>query len=395
MLVNKKDFFVLLAEKLLDRGLDDEQILKQIRHFDKYLSKYDASELESEIEALGSCDELADAIVEHIRSKEAGTVSSASESESEADDPDSDMKIASPGSPDSIDDTATSLDNTVASIEASGSDDMLSEEDEASAKEAIDLAHTIALDIATEGTTTHTDDTSDDMLSDPAANESEPLASACNKTKIIDAVQLSELYTEATSSIVGDTPAEETDSPHREEAETLTDEIEKEYDRMYKLMEAHSEEEKTIVGRIIPDNRILGMSASTMFWVLLIVTLPISLTAAVLYFAFFALGYVVLAAALCALVILLAADIAGGTGLFLFGIIYGAGQMAASVPIGLYEIGFAVIIAGLAVLLGVLIYNASFVLMPFVIKRYSRWFADTTKHLCKLIARIKRECDQA
>ena len=78
----------------------------------------------------------------------------------------------------------------------------------------------------------------------------------------------------------------------------------------------------------------------------------------------------VLAGAVGALVVL----VGGGAAVSLVGIIYGVTQLFVSVPVGLYEIGIGVIVAGGVMFAGILVYNFAVRLVPFVMKLWWKLF---------------------
>lgn len=333
--MDKKAFFVLLAEKLLDRNLEEDQILKQIRHFDRYFSRFTEEEISEEIKSLGDLDILADNIINLLNEKK-------------------------------------SNDSEVIKNELSETRPV--EEEFKEAEEITDEK-------------SHIKNDSNDFSEEDESTD----------TKVIDAIDSSEsdINNDTFEKSENDSEAPDNSDTIRMDAIKITNEIEKDYDQLHMIIEAHSNTRETIIPDAISDNKILGMNNKTLFWVVLIVTLPISVAMLGLFFGLFALGFILLAAVTCIFFILLAGTAAGGTGLFLFGVIYGAGQTAVSIPIGVYEIGFAVIIAGIAILLGVLFYNAAMVLMPCILRKFYHFFISTVKSGWKSFIRIKRECEQS
>ena len=93
-------------------------------------------------------------------------------------------------------------------------------------------------------------------------------------------------------------------------------------------------------------------------------------------------------AAVGALVVLTA----GGSALSLVGIIYGVIQLFSVVPVGLYEIGMGVIIAGGIMFVGILIYNVAVRLLPFLMRMVWRLFCFVLKKLRVLFNFLRREC---
>lgn len=91
---------------------------------------------------------------------------------------------------------------------------------------------------------------------------------------------------------------------------------------------------------------------------------PLWLIAAVLFFAPFALLYILCAGLTVCLIAALAGVAACGAAISVTGIIYGALNITSTLPVGLYEIGFGIIVAGITMLIGILLYNAIVRLMP-------------------------------
>ncbi len=159
------------------------------------------------------------------------------------------------------------------------------------------------------------------------------------------------------------------------------------------LEELAEEERGTVTQSNIPNYVDEESSpSSTMFWVLFGVSIPlvVPLLAA-------AVGiFVAVWAGLCALILgsvaALIAVVAVGTILSLVGIIYGITQLFSVVPVGLYEIGIGVVLAGLAMFTGILLYNFAIRLLPFVIRMVGRLFRYLVKQLRVLFNYLRREC---
>lgn len=130
-----------------------------------------------------------------------------------------------------------------------------------------------------------------------------------------------------------------------------------------------------------------------MFWILFAVTLPITLSVALLVLGLFAGAFLLLAGIIAACLACLVGLSAAGGCTSLFGIVYGVVQVfSGSRPAGLYEIGFAVIIAGFTLLIGILLYNFAIRLMPIAITWLLRLFRYTVNQAIKLFLFVRREC---
>lgn len=138
----------------------------------------------------------------------------------------------------------------------------------------------------------------------------------------------------------------------------------------------------------VPDEEIPN---SKMFWILFGVSLPITLPLALAAFSVFAAAWAALIALIIGAIAALAAIVASGTGLSLIGIIYGAIRMFSSVPDGLYEIGLGVIVAGVVLFFGILLYNFAVRLVPLLIKLVWKLFKYLLGRLKTLINYLRKE----
>lgn len=130
----------------------------------------------------------------------------------------------------------------------------------------------------------------------------------------------------------------------------------------------------------------------TLFWILFAVsapiTLPLALAALVLTAGVWAALGIIVAASVAALV----AVCAGGTLLSVIGIIYGALQLAESRAVGMYEIGLGILIGGISMFVGILIYNFAVRFMPLVFRWAAEFFRWAFKRIKGLFNYLRREC---
>jgi len=131
---------------------------------------------------------------------------------------------------------------------------------------------------------------------------------------------------------------------------------------------------------------------STMFWVLFCISLPVTIPLALVVVALFVLVWGGLIALIIGSVGVLIAGVALGTALSLVGIIYGITQLFSVVPVGLYEIGIGVVIAGIVMFGGILVYNIAVRFLPFVMKLLGRLFGYLCRKLKTLFNFLRREC---
>ncbi len=131
---------------------------------------------------------------------------------------------------------------------------------------------------------------------------------------------------------------------------------------------------------------------SKMFWILFAVSLPLTVPLMLAIIAVFVSVWVGLAAVIAAAVAVLVAMVTVGTAASLIGIIYGVIQLFTSVPVGLYEIGIGVVVAGVVMFAGILLYNFAVRLVPLLIRLVGRLFKFVLKKLRVLFNFLRREC---
>lgn len=135
-----------------------------------------------------------------------------------------------------------------------------------------------------------------------------------------------------------------------------------------------------------------AIPATALYWIILILTIPITAPLFLTVLLLFLAAFAALAIAVVILIGILILIIIAGTGISLIGIIYGITQIFSSLPIGLFEIGFGVIIGGSAMLAGILVYNIAVRFLPFVIRYLFVFFIFTMNKIKDLLKLIKREC---
>ena len=129
----------------------------------------------------------------------------------------------------------------------------------------------------------------------------------------------------------------------------------------------------------------------TAFWILFWVLFPIILVVTIALFAVYLYVILALAVIIIALVLVLVALAVAGSAIALVGIIYGATQMfdPATVAIGMYEIGQGVLVGGVTIFAGIVIYNIAVRLNPFLIKEIVHLYGATGKILKRLFYKVK------
>jgi len=136
------------------------------------------------------------------------------------------------------------------------------------------------------------------------------------------------------------------------------------------------------------------IKGSPLFWGLFILTFPIWGTAILALYTLFFSIFAVLSVSIFVLILLLAGVVIAGAGLSLYGIIYGIIQTFTVMATGLFEIGLGVIIGGITMFSGILIYNFAIRLLPFVMKMLFRLLLFIGGKLGDLFYFIKKECSR-
>ena len=136
----------------------------------------------------------------------------------------------------------------------------------------------------------------------------------------------------------------------------------------------------------------VGENGKLIFWAAVICLSPIWLFLALIYFGFFAALYAAVTLAIVACVLALIAIVTAGSAVALVGLVYGVIRLFSIPAEGLYEIGLAVIIVGLVLLFGILIYNFALRVLPLLYAQIKRLFLFLTDKLKSLIYHLKKEC---
>ncbi len=129
-----------------------------------------------------------------------------------------------------------------------------------------------------------------------------------------------------------------------------------------------------------------------LFWVGLFLTLPLTIGLAAVLFGAFAALFVGIGVLIVGLIAVLIAVAACGAGVSLVGIIFGVTQLFSFVAAGIYEIGLGIMVAGIALLASVLIYNIAIRLLPWIISLLGNllgWICGKVKSLFFV---VRREC---
>ncbi len=128
------------------------------------------------------------------------------------------------------------------------------------------------------------------------------------------------------------------------------------------------------------------------FWLAFILTLPLTAVLAALFFGVFAAAFVALAGIIVGLIAVLIAGIALGAGISLVGIIFGITQLFTFPAAGIYEIGQGVMVIGVVMFAGILIYNVAIHFLPWVIRKVAVLLKFCCQKLRDLFLHLRREC---
>lgn len=131
-----------------------------------------------------------------------------------------------------------------------------------------------------------------------------------------------------------------------------------------------------------------------LFWILFILTFPVTFPIFALIWGVIGVLYAAVSSVIAALVAVVVAIVGIGTALALVGLIFGIIKCFSVLPVGLYEIGLAVVISGITMLVSVLVYNLAVRLIPkfySLLSRLARW---VWYNIQKLYYLCKKECDK-
>lgn len=130
------------------------------------------------------------------------------------------------------------------------------------------------------------------------------------------------------------------------------------------------------------------------FWTITVLTSPLWILAAVIYFGIFALCMVSVAALIVGCFILLCGIVIAASLACLVSLIYGVTQMFVSLGIGLYEIGVGVVVCGLAMVASVLVYLLATRVLPYLMRQLVAFNRHTLGQLPGLMERAREECNR-
>lgn len=128
------------------------------------------------------------------------------------------------------------------------------------------------------------------------------------------------------------------------------------------------------------------------FWLSFILTLPITAALAVVFFGLFVGAFAALSLLIAGLITGLVCLVAAGAGVSLVGIIFGVTQLFSFPAAGVYEIGLGIMVIGVVMFAGILIYNIAIRFLPWVIRLVAALLKFSCGKIAELFQNIRREC---
>ncbi len=128
------------------------------------------------------------------------------------------------------------------------------------------------------------------------------------------------------------------------------------------------------------------------FWLVFIFTLPVTIALGAAFFGAFVGIFAALSALIVGLIAGLIGLVAVGAGVSLVGIIFGITQLFSFVSAGIYEIGLGVMVIGVVMLAGILIYNFAIRFLPWLIRKVWTLLTFTCGKIRDLFHYLRREC---
>lgn len=132
---------------------------------------------------------------------------------------------------------------------------------------------------------------------------------------------------------------------------------------------------------------------SVLFWVLSVITLPITLPLFIFIMALFGFAYLTISLVVSVTFTSIFACAVAGGAVTLMGIVNGIMQLKTGVfQIGLYEIGLSISIVGITLIACIILYLLSLKLLPKLFKYLTQLLKLFLNGLLTLIAKIQKEC---
>lgn len=333
--MDRQEFYIQLINKLTELGIDIDTAQKHVKKIDGFFAGLSEDEVSKRIVDLGDAGDFAESMYEIIKDKKSQAKEDIDNGEIKAED--------------SLNDLGTSETNVESDSENDIEEDIfeeynadISKENEAERDAAYDIDELGA------SVTRRNAATLDDIFGKEIVSKENP----------------------SMNMPVSDSP--------RSMADSFTDETLIMDSSAFKKILSPEEEKR------IKNNKIL-------FWTSLVLTSPIWIVALLVVAVIFGVMFFAVGALTLACVLLMVGSVAAGTGIALFGIIYGITQLSVR-PIGLYEIGLGIMIAGVTMIVGILLYNFIIRVMPIIYKYIIKFTKFTINKIIELFEYIKKEC---
>ena len=330
--MDRQEFYSELVKKLTELGIEPDTARKHVKKIDKFFAGLSEDEVNKRIADLGNADDFAMSMYEIIKDKRADSKGNALKS---------DAAPASGTDSGVYERSSEDVSNSAAGF----SDDAASSEKAEVVKSDVvyDITN-LNIPITRRSATAELDDVFGKEITE------RQMASEVIRTTRADA-DMSDSFTDET--LIMDSSA-------------------------FKKILSPEEEKR------LKNNKIL-------FWTALVLTSPIWIFALLLVAVLFGCIFFAVGAVTLALVLLMLGTVIAGTGTSLFGIIYGITQLSVR-PVGLYEIGLGIMIAGATMIIGILLYNFTVRIMPFAYKYVIKFTKFTIGKIKELFKYIRKEC---
>ena len=140
---------------------------------------------------------------------------------------------------------------------------------------------------------------------------------------------------------------------------------------------------------------VLTKRGRAFFWGIAVITSPVTLLITLAVLGVFALGIVAVCALVVASLLLVLGEAVVGSGLTLVGVIYGAVEIVSgNVGIGIYEIGLGICCGAVFLALGILTYNFSVLVLPYILRQLISFEGYCLKRVAPMINRFREECNR-
>lgn len=113
-----------------------------------------------------------------------------------------------------------------------------------------------------------------------------------------------------------------------------------------------------------------------LFWIVFAIALPIVIALSLFMVALYIAFWIALAVVMIGIVAVLILFVTAGVIITLVGLVYGAIQLIkGNTPVGMFEIGLAVVVGAVVMFVGILVYNVAIRLIPFLMKMLAKLLA--------------------